>query len=391
MDTQYAPNANPKDIEEIWTHKWCPDGTASLTCAALYQLLYNGGKKLKFVYLNHGDTIPSAKDKKIVVFDFAFDDETTKRLLSEARQISIYDHHRGQQSVMEKYPSNCFFNNEHSAAFLAWEFFFKGKPIPKWIQYVEDKDLGRFTKPDVMAFSLYLFYLPDQTPETWIRYIYPKIKEIILAVLAKLLLTPESSAMLTEATGGANVVPSSTKDDCSGPPKHAMLDLSIMSENELFNYMEMSVPYSVIIERGNGYIEIQKKLIEMQLQGFKKIRFCGVNAGIANVTLFISETCSEFLSKNPDCVLVISPKFNFETKKTEISLRSIRNPNQAADQELNQMEDKKKYVECHEIAKLFGGNGHQPAAAFKLDMTKNLDQFITDNMENEQWLCRKPQ
>lgn len=125
----------------------------------------------------HGDAPPDVKGKRVIIVDFSYPEPILRKMVQEAKSVLVLDHHKTaaeQLSWMPKavlnpkyelledpwsyhigFDSNflemqghptcaAWFDMDKSGARLAWEFFHPETPVPKLVQYVEDRDLWRF-------------------------------------------------------------------------------------------------------------------------------------------------------------------------------------------------------------------------------------------------------
>ena len=125
----------PSAVDVVLYHANCNDGFGAAYSA--WKLL---GNKAEYVPCSHGDAPPDVKGKKVVCLDFSFDNATTKGLIKEADGFLIIDHHKSAMVELHDV-SNSIFDMKKSGAILAWEFFHPGKEAPKFIQYIQDRDL----------------------------------------------------------------------------------------------------------------------------------------------------------------------------------------------------------------------------------------------------------
>lgn len=63
----------------------------------------------------------------------------------------MIDHHKTAHEDLAGLPF-AEFDLEHSGAYLTWRHFF-GEPVPKFIRYLEERDLWRFNLPDSKGVS----------------------------------------------------------------------------------------------------------------------------------------------------------------------------------------------------------------------------------------------
>ena len=140
-------------------HADCTDGFGSAYSA--WKLL---GNRAEYHACKHGQIPPDVKDKVVVILDFSFDNATTKKMITEAKELLVIDHHKS--AVVELHDiSNTLFDMNKSGATLAWEFFHPGKEAPKFIQYITDRDLWKWELPYSKEFSAAFDMVPFEFEE----------------------------------------------------------------------------------------------------------------------------------------------------------------------------------------------------------------------------------
>jgi len=138
---------DPSSVNCVIYHANCTDGFGSAYAA--WKLL---GNRAEYYPCKHGQEPPDVKDKTVVILDFSFSNEVTKKMISEAKDLVIIDHHKS--AVVELHDiSNTIFDMSKSGATMAWEFFHPGKESPKFVQYITDRDLWKWELPYSKEFS----------------------------------------------------------------------------------------------------------------------------------------------------------------------------------------------------------------------------------------------
>ena len=152
---------NPRDVDLVIYHKNCTDGFGAAYSA--WRLL---GNRAEYIACSHGEAPPNVKGKKVAICDFSFKNDVTKKLIEEADGLVILDHHKSAMVELHDIP-DAIFNMEKSGAVITWEFFHPGKDAPKFIQYIEDRDLWKWELPYsrefAAAFDMVQFNFEDLT------------------------------------------------------------------------------------------------------------------------------------------------------------------------------------------------------------------------------------
>jgi len=137
----------PSAVNLVIYHSNCTDGFGAAYAA--WKLL---GDRAEYHAAKHGDPPPDVIGKNVVVLDFSYDNSTTKRLMKEAKNFLVIDHHKS--AMVELHDVTCTrFDMNHSGAMLAWKFFHPGKDAPRLIKFIEDRDLWKWEIPYSKEFS----------------------------------------------------------------------------------------------------------------------------------------------------------------------------------------------------------------------------------------------
>ena len=139
--------ANIKQFDIIVYHGNCPDGITALAIAKLQQINKNAmqipcsaGKFPKGNFV----------DKTILFLDICPIKPMLESLSKIAKQIVILDHHKTTEESMVIYKNGnviIIYDKEKSGCQITWDYFAENKPYPWIVNYVSDKDLGRWKLP----------------------------------------------------------------------------------------------------------------------------------------------------------------------------------------------------------------------------------------------------
>ncbi len=144
-----------KDILVLY-HKNCSDGFGAAWAA--WKKFGNTAEYIPLV----PEVLPSAfpKKKKIYSVDLSYPVSVQKKLRRHNISLTVIDHHVSRKEDTEAFPENIF-DNDHSGAVLAWQYFHPKKPIPKLLKHIEDIDLWRWnranTREIISALALHAF------------------------------------------------------------------------------------------------------------------------------------------------------------------------------------------------------------------------------------------
>lgn len=160
-------------------HSPCDDGFA-----AAWAVRERWGSEVELFPTNYGRNPPQVEGKNVLIGDFSYKRETIDVMLGYARSIVILDHHKTAEGELEAFrvqesspgalcaddvdgilrdlaeldrpPCIALFDMDQSGAMLTWRFCHPGKPTPKLIQYVQDRDLWKFEHEETRAITLWL-------------------------------------------------------------------------------------------------------------------------------------------------------------------------------------------------------------------------------------------
>lgn len=136
----------------------------------------------------YGNPPPDVANKHVVIVDFSYPADTLAKMADSAASLLILDHHKTAAETLSSLPQTgsldewalyldtklhnngrpvgALFDMERSGAGIAWDFFHKGDPRPKLIDYVEDRDLWRFHLPFSREVNANIFS-NEYTFENW--------------------------------------------------------------------------------------------------------------------------------------------------------------------------------------------------------------------------------
>lgn len=96
------------------------------------------------------------KDKDVYVVDYSFSREEMLACEKEARSFTVIDHHISAKEDVECLKS-FIFNNDHSGAYLAWQYFHPDTEVPRFIAYISDADIWAHSLPDWQEIESFIY------------------------------------------------------------------------------------------------------------------------------------------------------------------------------------------------------------------------------------------
>jgi uncharacterized protein len=138
---------DPASVDYVIYHSHCSDGFGAAWSA--WKLL---GNKAEYYAATHGDPPPDVTGKTVAILDFSYGNAVVKKMIEDAENLIIIDHHKSAMVELHDI-TNTQFDLAHSGAVLSWNFFHPGKEPPKFLRYIEDRDLWKWELPYSKEFS----------------------------------------------------------------------------------------------------------------------------------------------------------------------------------------------------------------------------------------------
>lgn len=118
----------------------------------------------------YGKTKPNCTGKNVYLVDFSYKADVLKEIVSEAKSVTIIDHHKTAkddiQPLLDDGTINGIFDMAKSGAMLTWEWFHKGETPPRLIRHIQDRDLWKFELEKTREVQAAVFSYPYDF-ETW--------------------------------------------------------------------------------------------------------------------------------------------------------------------------------------------------------------------------------
>ena len=150
---------------QILYHGGCPDGFGAAFAAWLKL-----GDEADYIPCNYGGPPPDMPEGAPVrILDFSFPRATLLAMKERHPNLVVVDHHKTAQADLDGLDF-CIFDMEHSGATLAWAWFNGSDPgdAPRFLRYIEDRDLWRWRLEWSKEISAWLFSHPRDFA-TWKR------------------------------------------------------------------------------------------------------------------------------------------------------------------------------------------------------------------------------
>lgn len=169
-------------------HGGCADGFG-----AAYAVRRALGREVEFRGARYGDAPPDVAGKVVLVVDFSYPLAVLQTMAEAAVAVLVIDHHKtaaedlaGVPRAPENYdlwrasgvPLAAIFDMRRSGAGLTWDVLFPGAARPALIDYIEDRDLWRFSLSATREVTAALFSYPQEF-EVWERFMEGGVEQLM--------------------------------------------------------------------------------------------------------------------------------------------------------------------------------------------------------------------
>lgn len=159
---------NKNKIDFVIYHAGCCDGFGS--AYGIWKYFQKNNKSqldnIIFYPAKHGSSPPSVTNKNVVICDFSYNKCTLENMIKKSNSLIILDHHKSAEKELKDIPDNYkIFDMNHSGAVITWKYFFPDTEIPKFIKYIEDRDIWKKEMDYTDEFSLVFQTIPMKFEE----------------------------------------------------------------------------------------------------------------------------------------------------------------------------------------------------------------------------------
>jgi len=143
-----------KKYDYIIFHKGCIDGFTSFI--VLYKSQQINRNAIIYPDIPSATQIPdNIINKNVIIMDVAYKYNILLEIIRLSKHITFIDHHITTFNEIQNINDPKFtliYNKYECGASLTWKFFFKNKPIPLFIKYIKDNDIGEWKLKDTRNF-----------------------------------------------------------------------------------------------------------------------------------------------------------------------------------------------------------------------------------------------
>ncbi len=134
------------------------------------------GDQAAYIGVQYKNPMPEGLiNKEIYLIDFTYGLEQMEKLIAENKKVTCIDHHITAEPII-KLTQNYSFDNNHSGCVLAWKYFHPQKLVPKFLLFVEDNDIGKWSIKGTEEVLAYI-RTEEQNFKNWSRLV-KKIEKI---------------------------------------------------------------------------------------------------------------------------------------------------------------------------------------------------------------------
>jgi len=251
---------------------------------------------------------PDIDNKDVIIVDVAYGIEILEEISKKTKSLLFIDHHVSTHLDIKNVNfknTTVIYDKQHSGSWLVWNNFYNSKKIPSFIRYIEDSDTGKYSFNSTKSFMISLEVNYD---------LEPTMNNLIK--WEKLFNKKEIIHLIKLGKF------------------YLQYDDTLTNINKK-KYVFTTFPSQMIFEKYNDI--------------FKK-------KGQYKVAVYTGSPCpsirslSEKIQLESDCDIFMIWNYQLDKKKTIITMRSNK-------------------VDISEIAKAFGGGGHEGASSFSTDIS----------------------
>ena len=174
-------SVDKEDINIVLYHGSCSDGYGSAFVVWLYyKNKYGLGKanEIQYIPCYHQkdlqlaeDFLNNLKNKNVLMCDFSYKYDQLVNIRSVVNSFMILDHHKTAEADLLKISKNLkIFDMNRSGCGITWDFFYPDVSLPKFLQFIQDRDLWTHKLKETSNFVAF-FYEQDFNFEYWEEFL----------------------------------------------------------------------------------------------------------------------------------------------------------------------------------------------------------------------------
>lgn len=142
-------------------HSNCIDGFTAAWC--FHHAAKETETQCEFLPASYGQEPPDVRGRLVYIVDFSYPREQLLAMAEVAMHVTVLDHHKTAEADLANlvHPRlQVLFDMQRSGAGMAWDHLFAVTPRPRFLGFVEDRDLWRFSFPETKSSHALLGSLP---------------------------------------------------------------------------------------------------------------------------------------------------------------------------------------------------------------------------------------
>lgn len=154
-------------------HGGCDDGFGSAVIVK-----HALGPNVEFHAGAYGRPHPDVTDRAVLLVDFSYKRPVLEEMLKVCKVMTILDHHKTAQEDLKDIDSlklGLVFDMNRSGAGITWDHFMGTDPRPRFVQYLEDRDLWKKQLPSGDEFTIALRSYP-QDFDVWNKFMFSDVE-----------------------------------------------------------------------------------------------------------------------------------------------------------------------------------------------------------------------
>jgi oligoribonuclease NrnB/cAMP/cGMP phosphodiesterase (DHH superfamily) len=168
----------PKEVDYVIYHHPCTDGFGSAFIAWKYLSTNFPQRQVIYYPAAVGSNPPNdLTGRNVLICDFSYRYPVLMEMLGKVKKLLILDHHKSSQKELANVPNEYkVFDMGHSGVGLTWKYFFPKEPVPRLVEYIQDRDLWTNQLPHIHEFAAW-FYLQPFDFAIFNKYLDPNLLE----------------------------------------------------------------------------------------------------------------------------------------------------------------------------------------------------------------------
>ena len=135
-------------------HANCTDGFTAAWC-----FHHHNPEGFDYLPASYGQAPPDVTGREVFVVDFSYGAADLLAMAEQSEFVVVLDHHQSAQAALAdlRHPKlTVVFDMQRSGAGMAWDWLNDPRPRPRFLGFVEDRDLWRFSFAETKASHAYL-------------------------------------------------------------------------------------------------------------------------------------------------------------------------------------------------------------------------------------------